>query len=118
MIGIGEKGYATLRVTANAPGGHSSMPPAETGVTVLAKAVLAIADDPFPLELRGPGLSMIEALAAEPGGTSKMAVANRWLFAPLLKRQPAASPPTAPASSTHLAPPDPAGRHKDRRGAW
>src|SRR3546814_5996218 len=62
--------YATLRVTANAPGGHSSMPPAETGVTVLAKAVLAIADDPFPLELRGPGLSMIEALAAETGGTT------------------------------------------------
>src|SRR3546814_3663413 len=58
MIGIGEKGYATLKVTANAPGGHSSMPPAETGVTVLAKAVLAIADDPFPFDLRGPGVSI------------------------------------------------------------
>ncbi|WP_246427286.1 M20 family peptidase [Sphingopyxis panaciterrulae] len=104
MIGIGEKGYATLRVTANAPGGHSSMPPAETGVTVLAKAVLAIADDPFPLELRGPGLSMIEALAAEKGGTTKMAVANRWLFAPLLKRQLADSPSTAAAFHTTIAP--------------
>src|SRR3546814_1041763 len=80
MIGIGEKGYATLKVTANAPGGHSSMPPAETGVTVLAKAVLAIADDPFPFDLRGPGVSMIEALAAKKGGATKMAVANRWLF--------------------------------------
>src|SRR3546814_17804544 len=80
------------------------MPPAETGVTVLAKAVLAIADDPFQLELRGPGLSMIEALAAETGGTPKMAVANRWLFAPLLKRQLAASPSNAAASHTTIAP--------------
>src|SRR3546814_3422154 len=29
MIGIGEKGNGTLKVTAHAPGGHSSMPPAE-----------------------------------------------------------------------------------------
>src|SRR3546814_6995815 len=80
------------------------MPPAETGVTVLAKAVLAIADDPFPLELRGPGLSMIEALAAETGGTTKMAVANRWLFSPLLKRQLADAPSTAAAFHTTIAP--------------
>lgn len=104
MIGIGEKGYGTLKVTATAPGGHSSMPPAETGVTTLAKAVLAIADNPFPLEIRGPGASMLEALAAKKGGTTKMAVANRWLFAPLLKRQIAASPSTAAAFHTTIAP--------------
>src|SRR3546814_18118582 len=79
------------------------MPPAETGVTVLAKAVLAIADDPFPLELRGPGLSMIEALAAETGGTTTMAVANRWMFAHLRKRQLADLPSTAAAFHTTIA---------------
>src|SRR3546814_6751444 len=47
---------------------------------------------------------MIEALAAETGGTTKMAVANRWLFAPLLKRQIAASPSTAAAFHTTIAP--------------
>src|SRR3546814_3895013 len=80
------------------------MPPAETGVTVLAKAVLAIADDPFPFDLRGPGVSMIEALAAKKGGATKMAVANRWLFTPLLKRQLADSPSTAAAFHTTIAP--------------
>lgn len=104
MIGIGEKGYGTLKVTAHAPGGHSSMPPAETGVVTLAKAVLAIAGKPFPFEVRGPGASMIEALAAKKGGTTKMAVANRWLFGPLLKRQLAASPSTAAAFHTTIAP--------------
>src|SRR3546814_12013061 len=47
---------------------------------------------------------MIEALAAETGGTTKMAVANRWLFAPLLKRQLADSPSTAAAFHTTIAP--------------
>jgi carboxypeptidase PM20D1 len=104
LIGVAETGYATLKVTANAPGGHSSMPPAETGVMTLAKAVLAIADRPFPFEVRGPGASMLEALAAKKGGTIKMAVANQWLFGPLLKHQLAETPSTAAAFRTTIAP--------------
>ena len=104
MIGIAEKGYATLKVTANAPGGHSSMPPAETGVETLAKAILAITAKPFPLEMRGPGASMIEALAAKKGGSTKVAVANQWLFGPLLKRQLGEAPTTAAAFHTTIAP--------------
>src|SRR5678816_3650729 len=34
VIGTAEKGYATLRVTAPAPGGHSSAPPADGGGVV------------------------------------------------------------------------------------
>lgn len=104
LIGIAEKGYATLRVTAPAAGGHSSMPPAETGVATLARALLAITDDPFPLEMRGPGASMLGVLAAEKGGATKMAVANQWLFSPLLKRQIAAAPSSAAAFHTTIAP--------------
>lgn len=104
LIGVAEKGYATLKVTANAPGGHSSMPPAETGVTTLARAVLAITENPFPMEMRGPGAAMVESLAAHKGGTTKMAVANQWLFAPVLKRQLGASPSSAAAFHTTIAP--------------
>ncbi len=104
MIGIAEKGYGTLKVTARAPGGHSSMPPAKTGVTTLAKAVLAIAGKPFPLEFRGPGASMIEALAAKKGGATRMAVANRWLFGRSLKNRLGAAPTTAAAFHTTIAP--------------
>mgnify|MGYP002147848069 FL=1 len=44
MIGVAEKGYATLRVTAPATGGHSSAPPEpdQIGSVNLAKALLAI----------------------------------------------------------------------------
>ena len=104
LIGIAEKGYATLKVTAKAPGGHSSMPPAETGVGTLARAITAIAEDPFPIEVRGPGAAMLESLAAAKGGATKAAVANQWLFAPLLERQLGATPSTAAAFHTTIAP--------------
>jgi len=82
LIGIAEKGYMTLRVTANAPGGHSSAPPLpnEIGTVNLAKAVLAINAKQFPMELRGPAEGMVSVLAAKAGGASKVAVANRWLL--------------------------------------
>jgi carboxypeptidase PM20D1 len=104
LIGVAEKGYATLKVTANAPGGHSSMPPAETGVTTLARALLAITEKPFPIEMRGPGAAMIEALAAHKGGATKMAVANQWLLGSLLRREVSASPSSAAAFHTTIAP--------------
>ncbi|NIJ36980.1 carboxypeptidase PM20D1 [Sphingopyxis panaciterrae] len=104
LIGVAEKGYATLKVTANAPGGHSSMPPAETGVTTLARAVLAITEKAFPIEMRGPGAAMIDVLAERKGGTTKMAVANQWLFGSLLKRQAGSSPTSAAAFHTTIAP--------------
>jgi carboxypeptidase PM20D1 len=104
LIGIAEKGYATLKVTAKAPGGHSSMPPAETGVGTLARAITAIAEDTFPIEVRGPGAAMLESLAAAKGGTTRAAVANQWLFGPLLRRQLAATPSTAAAFHTTIAP--------------
>ncbi|PZQ22102.1 MAG: peptidase M20 [Sphingopyxis macrogoltabida] len=104
LIGIGEKGYATLKVTAKAAGGHSSMPPPQTGVATLAKAVTAIVDDPFPIEIRGPGAAMLETLAAKKGGTTRVAVANQWLFGGILRREVAGAPSTAAAFHTTIAP--------------
>jgi carboxypeptidase PM20D1 len=104
LIGVAEKGYATLRVTANATGGHSSMPPKDTGVVNLARAVLAIHDKPFPIELRGPAADMIAVLGGEAGGLTKAAVANQWLFGALLREQVAATPSGAAAFHTTIAP--------------
>jgi len=106
MIGIAEKGYATLRVTANAPGGHSSAPPKpnEIGTVNLAKAVLAINAKQFPMELRGPAEGMVSVLAAKAGGASKMAVANRWLLGGLVKSKMADSPASAAMLHTTIAP--------------
>ena len=105
VIGTAEKGYATLRVTARAPGGHSSAPPADAGgVVTLAKAVVAIAGKPFPMAFRGPGAEMVQALAPSAPFPVRMAVANPWLFRPLLVKQAGATPPGAALLHTTIAP--------------
>ncbi len=104
VIGIAEKGYATLRVTARASGGHSSAPPKETGVAVLAKAITAITDNQFPLELKGPGMQMVQTLGADSSFVTRMAIANPWLFGPILKNTFAKTGTGAALLHTTIAP--------------
>lgn len=104
LVGVGEKGYATLRVTAPARGGHSSAPPKETGVEVLAKAVLAITGKPWPMRFEGPGAQTVKAIAPHAGYVARMAAANEWLFGPLLVSQIAATPAGASTLHTTIAP--------------
>ena len=104
VIGIGEKGYGTLKIVAPSSGGHSSAPPKETGVETLAKAVLAITSHPFPMKFQGPGADMIKAIAPYAGGVVKMAAANSWLFGPVLINTLAKSPASAATLHTTIAP--------------
>jgi carboxypeptidase PM20D1 len=104
LIGVGEKGYATLVVTAPAKGGHSSAPPKETGAETLARAVLAITGKPFPLEFKGPAADMVRGLAPHADWPVRMAVANEWLFRPLLVSQIAGTPVGAASLHTTIAP--------------
>jgi len=105
LIGTAEKGYATMVVTAKATGGHSSAPPADGGgVVTLSRAVAAIADHAFPMAFRGPGADMLQSLAPTAPFTVKMAVANAWLFKPLLVKQIGASSAGAALLHTTIAP--------------
>ena len=104
LVGIAEKGYGTLRITAPAKGGHSFAPPPQTGAEVLAEALLAITSKPFPLRFKGPAADMVRTLAPVAAPAVKMAVANEWLFKPLLVRQIAATPAGAASLHTTIAP--------------
>ncbi|HEX4847268.1 MAG TPA: M20 family peptidase [Novosphingobium sp.] len=104
MIGVAEKGYVTLQVRAPAVGGHSSMPPAEIGTVNLSKAVVAIHADQHPMELRGPVGGMIDVLASEAGGMTKVAAANKWLLGGQIISTMAKSPSSAAMLHTTVAP--------------
>jgi carboxypeptidase PM20D1 len=105
LIGTAEKGYATLVVTARAAGGHSSAPPADGGgVVTLARAVTAIAGDRFPMDFRGPGAAMLQTIAPTAAFPVRMAVANAWLFKPLLIKQIGATAAGAALLHTTIAP--------------
>jgi len=104
LVGVAEKGYGTMQVAAPAAGGHSAAPPPETGVEILARAVLAITAHPYPMRFEGPGADMVRALAPEAGFPIRLAVANDWLFGPLLVRRIAATPAGAATLHTTIAP--------------
>ena len=87
LIGIAEKGYATLRLTARGPGGHSSMPPNQTAVETLARALVGVTGNPAPMEINGPGAQTLRVLAPHAPFLTRMAIANEWLFKPLLVAQ-------------------------------
>jgi len=88
MIGVSEKGYGTLRVHAEAEAGHSSTPPRDTAVSRLARAVTAIHQMPITRAIEGgPADGMMRALAPDLDVTTRMAIANEWLFGPLLQAQ-------------------------------
>lgn len=105
LIGIAEKGYATLRVTATARAGHSSTPDKDTAVTLLAEAVLRIHRMPIEMSLGGgPAIEMIQALSPQLPFTTRMAAANEWLFSPLINSSMGADPLAAALLRTTVAP--------------
>ena len=87
LIGIAEKGYMSVELSALAPGGHSSMPPPSTAVGMIARAVQSLEDHPMPASLDGPAALLFDRLGPEMPFLTKMAIANHWLLGDLIIRQ-------------------------------
>ncbi|WP_293373767.1 M20 family peptidase [Nevskia sp.] len=99
-----EKGYASFRLTASAIGGHSSQPPPDTAVTRLARALVRLQDRPLPARLAAPVDVMLERAAPAMGLVHRVAIANRWLFEPLLLKLLADAPASNAMIRTTTAP--------------
>ncbi len=85
LIGIAEKGMVSLELSVKAKGGHSSMPPQQTAVGIVSKAITRLEEHPFPADftfLTG----MIEQMGKRAPFSQRMFVANQWLTSPLLDR--------------------------------
>lgn len=104
LISTGEKGSTTLKLTARGQGGHSSTPAPDTAVSILARAVLAVNDHPYPLELDRNLVSFLHAIAGELPFAQRLALANLWLTGPLIKAQLARDPVTTASMRTTTAP--------------
>jgi len=85
VIALAEKGYVSFELSVESEGGHSSTPPRQTAIGILARALTRIEDHPFPADLTqiarffsyvGPEMPFLE----------RMVFANLWLTAPLVKR--------------------------------
>jgi len=105
LVGVSEKGYLTLILTAKAAGGHSSMPPRNTGAVRIAKAVVALDKNQLPAAFeREPVQQMLRQTAPEMPFLTRMAFANLWLFRPLIEAQIASDGATNAVMRTTTAP--------------
>jgi carboxypeptidase PM20D1 len=104
LIGIAEKGHMSVRLTVKAAGGHSSMPPSQTAVGILAQAIDRLEKNPLPPRLDGAVAGMLTELGREMPLSSRIAMANLWLTRPLVIRMLSRSPATNATLRTTTAP--------------
>src|SRR5437899_5136911 len=87
LIGIAEKGYVTVELTAQAEGGHSSMPPRATAVGIVAAGLTRLEARQMPRAIRGPTADMFDYLGPEMPFAPRLVMANRWLLGGILTSQ-------------------------------
>ena len=84
MIGVAEKGFANIHLTVEQAGGHSSQPPMNTAVGILSQAIVNLEQNPFPANLVFTKMTF-NAIGSYAAFGSRLAMANLWYTAPLVK---------------------------------
>ena len=86
VVGVTEKGYMDLKISASGRGGHSSTPPRNTpAARLFAFAAEIERRRPFRKELIPETEAMFAAMAPSFGFGMRMILGNLWLFRPVLK---------------------------------
>ncbi len=84
LIGTAEKGYVTLELSVNLPGGHSSRPARETAMDVMVSAVKKLHDNPDKRKISPAVDEFLDFVGPEMKSPFNAVFANRWLFKPLI----------------------------------
>ena len=85
LVGVAERGAATLELSAKHDGAaHSSLPPKHTPIGRVAAAVAKLEANPFPSRMTEATGAMLDYIAPETGFGARLLLANRWLTDPLL----------------------------------
>lgn len=103
VIGIGEKEYATVNLSAEGNPGHSSNPPRQTAIGIIARALALLDDNPMKprLDFILPTLRKIAYLFQFP---FQMVIANHAIFREIIIKNLEQQPQTnALMRTTHAA---------------
>jgi carboxypeptidase PM20D1 len=92
MIGLAEKGYVTLSVTAEGAPGHSSMPAKDSVIGAVAAGIERLQTNQMPARLDGVARQSLEQLAPEMALTNRIVLSNLWLTKPVATSVLAQSP--------------------------
>ena len=85
LIGIAEKGNVSLELSSTGAGGHSSMPPRQTSIGIIASAVANLEANPFPGRLDAGLTYLFQYIGPEMPFGQRLVFANQWLFSPVIK---------------------------------
>lgn len=87
LIGLAEKGILSLRFTATAAPGHSSMPPAagNSAIGMLSAALARLDNNPVPGGIQGAAAELFAAVAPELPFGQRLAMSNLWLLKPVVE---------------------------------
>ena len=80
MVNLSEKGFASFRLIVETNGGHSSAPPRENTIGMLAQAIVDLENNQRSYKLVKPVDYQIEYIGAELPFFKRIAFANPWLF--------------------------------------
>jgi len=103
-IGICEKGYADVRLTARSAGGHASRPPKKTAVGTLAGAIVALEKHQMRSSLNLPLKDMLSAVGGYMKFPLNVIASNLFITKPLLLKGLAAGSTGAAMVRTTAAP--------------
>lgn len=85
-VGVGEKGYVSVKFSVNVTGGHSSMPTNEQAIYILSEALVRLRKNKQPSLLRSEETTIIlESLGSNLDFSSRFLLTNTWLFAPFIE---------------------------------
>ncbi len=87
LIGLAEKGILSLRLTATAAPGHSSMPPAagNSAIGMLSAALTRLDNNPMPGGIQGAAAELFATVAPELPFGQRLAMSNLWLLKPVVE---------------------------------
>ncbi len=84
LIGIAEKGFATIELSVELDGGHSSMPQKETAIQVITNALTKLGNAPFKARISEPVHRFLDYAGPEMRFQEKLAFANKKLFGSMI----------------------------------
>ncbi len=95
LVGIAEKGYCDIELSANQSGGHASMPPKTSALYDVCKAAMLMESNKFKADYNDATNAMFDALIPYMTFPLKFLFSYRNLFKPLLIPALTKSPETA-----------------------
>jgi carboxypeptidase PM20D1 len=87
LIGVAEKGFLTLELTAMGEPGHSSIPPRQSAIGLLSAALVRLEAKQAPAKLTDVTHAMLATVAPEMPLLTRAMMSNLWLFGPLVRRE-------------------------------